>query len=289
MSGGGGSAGSIDYPAYLENIHSHWLTHNTLTVGSDTMTYSVSDLMETAQTGNSPYFGATPTDVENVFFDPASGITDYTTAISPYELLWDFHQWDVDTAYTTYSTDTAVNAVTDAFTDSLNDEIDEQVMPSFLAGHANMNSVMGSAFVIGRAMIANTKAREIAKVDASLRTTTVLQRLGIKMEWNRMISVLGAENARLYLAAKHEEQESSLDYAAKDAIWDLEMYQYGFRAMAAVAGTANPSVPSHKPSVLGGAISGAAAGAMIGAETGTPHGVAVGAAIGAGVGIASTL
>ena len=53
--GGGGGSGEIGYPDYLENTHKNFLYGGSIGVGADTMTSSIIDLMDTAQTAASPY------------------------------------------------------------------------------------------------------------------------------------------------------------------------------------------------------------------------------------------
>jgi hypothetical protein len=179
-----------------------------------------------------------------------------------------------------------------AFTTDLDAQYDNTIIPSFETGMTDLNAVASSAFVIGKAGVAAQKTREVAKFTGDIKTRIALQRIQLKMEWRRVLSTFSVENSRIYLAAKHEEDESNIDYGTRNLTWDLEMYQYGTQVLASIAGTASQKLPSHKPSALGAGLAGAAAGAMVGAELGTaggPYGTAIGAAIGGTLGIASAL
>jgi len=48
--GGGGGSGEVDYPDYMKVIHNDWLDNT----GLDTLTSSITDIMEVAQ-GGSPW------------------------------------------------------------------------------------------------------------------------------------------------------------------------------------------------------------------------------------------
>jgi hypothetical protein len=288
-SGGGGSSGSVNYPEYMKQVHNNFLTQTAIPGGVDNMNNSIIDLMNNTHSVVSPYDSFTATDPDTIFFNAGKTITDYDDN-NPYELLEDFVDWDVDAQFTTYAAET--NPLTTAYTSGLQDEVDEKILPQFMAGHADMNSVMSSAFVIGKSLIAGNVTREVAKFDGQLKTDMIMRRMMLKMEWNRLINVVSLENSRIYLAAKHEEDESNLDAAAKDGLWDLEVYQYGGNILAAIAGTAVSRTATSKPSTLGAAMTGAAAGALVGAQIGAaggPIGAGAGALIGGALGIASTL
>ena len=96
--GGGGSSGKVDFPDHMKVAHKDWLDNT----GTDTMTFSVVDLMNTAMTGASPYNGYSTIDPDDAFFEGLNTVTDYRT---PYDLLDCFDRWSPDTAYTAYLDD----------------------------------------------------------------------------------------------------------------------------------------------------------------------------------------
>lgn len=96
--GGGGSSGKVDFPDHMKVAHKDWLDGT----GTDTMTSSVVDLMNTAMTGASPYNGYTPVDPDLAFFAATEDLSDYRT---PYEMLRCFDTWSTDTAFTDYAND----------------------------------------------------------------------------------------------------------------------------------------------------------------------------------------
>jgi hypothetical protein len=104
--------------------------------------------------------------------------------------------------------------------------------------------------------------------------------LSTQLQFGVAISNLTADANRIKLVAKQEEYDKNLKYSRQDAVWDLEMYQYGGNVLASIAGTAikQEGEVSTGASVLGGALAGAAAGAALG-----PVGALSGGAV-AGVG-----
>lgn len=284
-SGGGGSSGKVDFPSHMKTAHKDWLDHT----GTDSMTYSVVDLMNTAMASTSPYNGYVPKDPDTAFFALGNDLSTYTT---PYELLKGFDEWGIDAAFDTYMADDAafITAAIVAHSVRLEDELDNTVLPKFKAGMVNINATMSSAFVIGEAQIRDSKAKKVAEADANIRLQRIQQgseisikRMGVWSDWKRTISQLAAEFARLYLAASFERDNSYLEKLHKDTTWDLEMYVYGTQVMACISGTASTVNEMPKQSALGGAISGGLSGAAMGSAI-----PGIGTGIGAALGIAGS-
>lgn len=278
MGGSSGSAGKVDFPAYMKDMHGDWLDHG----GTDTMTFSVVDLMNTAQTGNSPYSGYTPVDPDDAFFASGQTLANY---LSSYEQLKLFDDWGMEAAYDGYIVDDAarITAAVAAQSALMNDEIDTTILPAFKAGLANMNATMSSAFVIGEAVIRDGKARKLAETDANIRLARLeqgavhaLNRANLYMEWKRLVTVLTTENARMYLQAYADRDEMYLHGLHKNATWDLEMYQYGYAGIASIHGSSGVIPESPR----GGKLAGAMSGAAVGYQVGGGYGAAVGGVIG---------
>ena len=203
--GGGGGTGVVEYPAYMETIHSDWVDNT----GADTSTDSVTDIMNAAL-GNSPWIGQTP-------YDPDADITAYEAAISGFDTILagitETTEWadlfaqavtsitigDVtvvdesvsDAVAVVDSTvsdvvvadktivDKSVSGITDAeiiidsaaFGASLDDQIITTVLPRFQGGMRDINAVVSSAFVIGQSIIESFKDRDVAKHESGLRVS----------------------------------------------------------------------------------------------------------------------
>jgi hypothetical protein len=300
---GGSSSGSINYPGYLKNLHKNLLTGNPLDpayyeLGTNPLASGVVELMNAAIrtsyytiTTASPYNGATVLDPNDAFFNTGDSLSDYTGQ-SAFKLLQLFLAETPESLYTTYATDAAATAMIAAFSTDLSTEYDARIIPNYNKGYTDINATMSSAYTIGLTHIAAQQTREVAKFTADIKTRIALQRVQMKMEWRRILSTFSVENTRMYIIAKQEEEENKIEYDVKDALWDLEVFQYGNQTMASIAGGATSTQKVPKPSVLGATLSGAAAGALAGASIGAaggPIGMAGGAAIGGAMGFASTL
>ena len=287
---GGGSSGTVDYPAYMKTAHGNWLDSG----GVDTMTYSVVDLMNTAMSGASPYSGYIGPDTEDAFFGAGKTIANYK---EPFEYMLAFSGYDVDAKTLAYSSDADAIIVANVAANSaiLDDEYDQKILPKFEHGMADINAVMSSAFVIGRGLLIDSKLKQIAKYSAELRTQAMdwaLKRVSLNMEFHRLLTIGSTEMARIYLAARTEIDGEVLSNAEKNAKWDLEIYQYGTQVLASIGGTATSKTQMDKGSKIGGAISGALAGAAMGAMLGgpaAPFTATTGAVIGGIMGLAGGL
>ncbi len=161
----------------------------------------------------------------------------------------------------------------------------------------DINAVTSSAFAIGRAVIEDGQTRQVAKYSADLHmkafSDDALQLIALKLEYQKNATHMGAEIRRIGIVAKKEEREDNTEIAVADALWDLELFQYGGNFLASIgAATVQTGLSKGKPSkaasAIGGGLSGAAAGAMIGAKSGSAAGY-WGAGIGAVVGAAAGL
>ena len=369
--GGGGSqpSGASDYPIYMKKIHANWLNHSSYTDGvGDNIDLSVVDLMNTTMAGGSPFAGMVTSiaadypqfkaiDPEKIFFATGAGIASYRT---PFEMLRCFDRFDIDTTYTNYKPSydteakyTALRETYDtnaAYTGFLSDDttrltniitaadtlqtdlMNTNNLPAFQQGMANINAVMSSAFVIGNALILDSKTKAITHLDAEMRykrltdgtihaldrvkteinwknisadmalrrvatginwlqttESIALGRNAATVEWRRLITTMSAEFARLYAATKSDIDGHYLDVKAKDAIWDIELYQYGANILSSISGSALSKgyVPSSR-STMGGALSGALSGGATGAMM-MPANPVLGAAGGAAIGLAASL
>lgn len=319
--GGGSSSGASDFPTYMKESHDNWL-RGTAQPSGDAMTLSVIDLMNTGMTGASPYAAYSPLSINTAFFLTGNTVVNYRT---PYELLKCFDQYDVDGVYTsyqiTYDLDAAftsyVSDDTAAITTAMNAEaslmtdlVNNTILPAFQQGMSNIGSIMSSAFTIGGALIADGKTKQLAQNDAKIRLVRLtdgrnlalarieaqkawkmqnaelaMKHMGVIIDWRRLVTSMSADFARMYVAARHDSDTTTVEISAKDALWDVELYQYGCNVLAAISGAAlSKGVSAGKGSSLGGALSAGLSGAAAGAMVGGP----VGAGIGATIGIASS-
>ena len=298
-SGGGGSSGAVSYPAYMEALHSSLLSH----AGADTITDSLVDIMN-AGLGNSPWTGLTA-------YNPDADIAAYEAGLTAFSAILAglSETTDWDTIYNqakvtiTPITEAVILADIAAFSNQVDDELLTKVLPRFRRGMQDINAVVSSAFPIGEAVIEAFRDRDVAKFSSGLRIALesknsdllisgsgqmmqmMLQRIG----WEESYAKVLVEAKRMKIVAKKEQTDQDAKLDEEDALWDLELFQYGGNLLAGIGGgvsTPNTKQPGQAQSMIGGALSGGVAGGMIaGASQGAisgPWGMAIGAALGAG-------
>jgi len=280
--GGGSSSGKVDYPDYMKAIHEDWM-HQT----SDVIDASINDTMNTAL-GNSPFSTATAYDPDTEVANMLSSADDLQTMVT---LLGSNNNEVDDLASIALSSNDEIADAVSAYSNILSDEVDTNVLPKFEAGMRNINAVQSSSFVIGRAIIAETELKEIARFTANLSVQDVsevrqasLQLISTQMQYQSTATQYIVESNRIKVVAKGEEDKQNVAYDEQDGLWDLEVYKYGGNLMGAISGSAisqgsEEGGSSKTASAIGGALSGAAAGAAFGP---------MGAGIGAAAGIASS-
>lgn len=330
-SGGGGSSGAVDYPAYMKTRHETWLSE----IATD---------ITIAQSAN-PYSTAVAYDPDCVLAASnfvISQFYDLVVAIDPvvdWAANFDIAEAKFHEQVITTITDYAFSSIFDyahvadlisSFQSDLEARRDNDFKPAYKVGMQNVNAVMSSAFTIGDALITAQVARDVANFSADLNfkneekllqyeqvqaeentahnrnviarnqleisqavskgqfgvsgSQAISSLLSTQLQFGVAISNLTTDANRIKIVSKQEETDKNLKYDRQDAVWDLEMYQYGSNVMASIAGTAlkQESEVSTGASVLGGALTGAAVGAAIG-PVGALSGGAV-AGIGAAIG-----
>jgi hypothetical protein len=333
-SSGGGSSGAVSHSAYLENIHSDWLSNG----GADSITSSVTDIMNAAL-GNSPWTGLAA-------YDPSTDITAYETVLTAFKTILsgivDTTDWAslytqalasigaynplvIPDMVATTITNATITASSTAHADLIDDEMTTKVLPRFRRGMQDINAVVSSAFPIGEAIIEAFRDRDVAEYDAKLRLEAEIKNAEINTEvrkinilknldlwkgnkqdyltasgqmlqlmmnrigWEEGYAKSFIESKRIKIVAKKEQTDQDAKIDEEDALWDLEVFQFGANVMAGIQGGtsgARAKQPSMLQSMIGGALSGAASGAMIGSAI-PGVGTAIGAGIGGVLGLAS--
>jgi len=272
--GGGGSSGQVDFPLYMKRIHEDWMDRT----DRDDIETSVTAVMNTAL-GSSPFASA-------VAYDPDSDLTAMAGHVTKFQTLVNLLSsgTTLDTLVANVLSDSTISDLSDAFDDDLSDQLDANVYPRFEAGMRDINSVMSSTFVIGRAVIEDGRVRESAKFLANLRykfaSDDALRLIGMKLQYQQSLTQMGIENGRIKIVAKSEEEIQNTKYDEADAKWDLEVFQFGSNVLASISGAAHyvpdKAATNKTQSAIGGALSGAGMGFMVGG----PMGAAIGGAIG---------
>jgi len=106
----------------------------------------------------------------------------------------------------------------------------------------------------------------------------------LKLDANSSLAHTIIEANRISIVAEKEEDERQVSIDSRDALWNLEAFQYVGNLIAGISGgTLVPNMsegPSRMQSTMGGAMSGAAMGTMVSPGMGTAVGAGVGAVMG---------
>lgn len=252
---GGDTTTTIRYAPYVESHHTTFL-----------------DLIATYTTAgvtDSAFDGYTDIVVDIGFFG-----TGYTIASFPslYDMFGKFMAGlDVDTLFSQTFEDTvnatAINELVSAEAALLDDDIEANVLPRFKIGMRNANSVMSSSYVIGKAMIEDTRIKQIEKFSAELKYRMIpvaVDRWKTHLEWNKSVVGVYAEVMKLFFSAKMDVTDFNYTMLAKDKLWPFTVLDYERAALGALQGATITDKDVAGGSKAGNAISGTLSGAAMG-------------------------
>lgn len=284
-SGGGGStSGMTDFPEYMKTFHGRILDHS----GADAPIASALDGYNYAIQGNSPYYNyITNTEpIAQAFMGAGKSLNSYKKL---FELLETYQNLDFDNLVAAYSSNTTVEELMQAVSIALDDEIETTIMPKFKGNMRSIGAVMSSAYVMGEALIWDSKIKALAKERLNIEQIVNQNKdMAIKyattyMEFKKSIPLVTTDLVKYYYALKTDLDDHYSSMHSKDLRWDLDMLQYVNNTLSSISGAALSQGTTDKPpskvaSAIGGALSGAAAGAM--ATGGNPIGAVAGGVIG---------
>ena len=242
---------------------------------------------------NSPYDDVADLDMEAGLLGTGYVLADFPSLFDMYgkfmagldiEVL--FNQTFEDTVNAT-----EVTALVSAESALLDDEIISNALPRFSTGMRDINSVLSSTFIIGRAQIEDTKTKLVAKFSAELKYRLIpvaVERWSRHLEWNKAVVQTYADMMKLYVMTSLDIASHNQDTAAKNALWPFTILDFE-RAMvgalnSAGGGPTKAAGGSMATKAISGALGGAAMGAMM-----TPAMPMVGAAVGGVLGLAGGL
>jgi len=276
--GGGDTKTTVRYAGYIEDKHEAFL--NEMVV------------RRTAAISNSPYATVATIASDDGFFGVG-----YTLASFPslYDMYGKFMAGlDVEVLYDQIYGDLMEGAVTHNLVSAeaafLSDELASDTIPRYEAGMRDLNAVVSSTFVVGKALLEETRVKAVAKYSAGLQYALLpvaAQRWQTHLEWNKGVVVTYAEIMKLYFSAKMDVDNQNTEMVAKNRLWPFTVLDYERVAIAALQGATKSSSSAAGSSGVGRAISGvlggAASGAMIGSAVpgiGTVTGAVVGGILG---------
>lgn len=266
MGGGGSSSPAntqtmVRYAPYVEAQHEAFLAH-------------IASARDTALV-SSPFDDYTDIIVDAAFFGVGYLISSFP---SLYDMYGKFMAGlDIDTLWTQIFADTVnspeVDALLVAESHLMDDDIVAHSMPRLQTGMRDINAVMGSSYVIGRAIIEDAKVKAMAKYSADLRYRLIPIASGrwtTHLDWNKGVVGVYAELMKLYFSTKIDVDEANYAMSAKDKLWPFTVLDFERAALGALQGAINSKTDvagaSTASKVIGGALSGAAMGAMVGSQ-----------------------
>jgi hypothetical protein len=241
---------------------------------------------------SSPYKDYVDFSIEDAFFGAGYALGSFP---SLYDMYGKFMAGlDIEVLFDQTFEDTINGTVVDnaisAEADRLEDDLVQNAIPRLETGLRDINSVMSSSFVVGRAMMETARTKAISRFSAELKARLIpvaADRWARHLEWNRSVVEMYAQVLKFYFLSKIDVDNHNFEIAAKNALWPFTILQYEISALGVLNGakdiTSDVAGASKASKILGGAMMGASAGAMTGAAIGSGGGP-IGAAIGAGVG-----
>lgn len=302
-SGGGGQSGKVGYADYLEATHSHLLFGHTAAGYSTAPSMAITDdrnamaYLNVALSSNNPFTDLTAYDGTSAINLAISNYDSFSTVIVGLSPVTDWttyisagRAWADSVMYSS----AAVTSLVDAF--------ERQATPTFMrglnrftAGLADINSVMGSAFVIGMSNLERQFAQDVNDYRQKATLTLLKDRnLLIYQGANDMAKMqaqmiqgyqaktqIYMDLMKLRIAAGVEQKTAQIDYEMRRLTWDMELFTHVSNIMAGITGAAVVPRPlSPMASLVSGALTGAATLAPIGAAVGGPEGAIIAAIVG---------
>ena len=271
MSGGGGSkvpanttnSQTIRYAPYIETRHEDFLTavYNERVIAIE----------------DNPFEEYSDTIVESAFFG-GNIISDFP---SLYDMYGKFLAGlDIEVLFDQVFEDTVNSVVVDSLVAAesamMDDDIDENSVPRLQVGMRDINSVMTSSFLVGKAIIDDAKVKALNKFSAELRYRLIpvaQARWTTHLEWNNKVVGLYAELMKFYYTVKSDTDEAKSANEAKKVLWPFTVLDFERAALGTLQGATNSKEnvagASTMSKVIGGALSGAAMGAMVGSSFNT--------------------
>jgi hypothetical protein len=285
----------VDYPTYMQTVHSHWLD-GTGSIGAGGVELAITQALAA-----NPFTGLVGYNPTTDVAAMATAIAAFQTIVTAMEANSDYATYNTASAAqvdTVYNPSTYISAKIAAHASTLDTELNTKVYPKYEAGMRDANAVMTSAFAIGRAIIEMDRNDKVDKFASDLELQAVSKRADLiqaatsemiriylqKAEYGRVIMAVQLDKLRIGIAAQQDYLTEGKAIAGDAGRWPLEVYKYGANMLAGISGGTTGSVPvdgNKTARIIGSGLSGAAAGAMIGgAITGSDSGSGYGALIG---------
>jgi hypothetical protein len=281
MGSSGGNSGKIDFPDHMKIYHKKILDHT----GVDEPVVSVTDAFNYAAGGNSPYLAyiTNPDPVADAFFTGGQSVDDYARI---FNLLKTFQEFDTATDYAARTAGLDSASLITKIGNSIDDDITLNVLPKFKASLRSMGAVMSSAFIIGEALIWDSKEKALAKECIEIEKLSLMvkdqawkQTIAL-VEYKKSIVTISSDATKMFYALKTDLDDHYSMMHEKDLKWDLDLFQYVNNTLASINGAAHPVGGGKGGSKVGSALSGALSMAATGASMGGAPGAGIGGLLG---------
>ena len=267
----------VRYAPYVEDHHQSFLND----VG-----YKVDRLID-----ESPYEDFSNITVDDGFFGAGYALASFP---SLYDMFGKFMAGlDIEVLSNQMMEDTVnsstVGELVRAESELLQDHVDTKIMPKFQTGMRDINSVMSSSYIVGKAIIADSQVKALSKFSGELKyrlVSVAVEKWKAHLQWNQGVIESYSRILKLFVAAKMDTEEHNQRLAAKNSLWPFTVLEYQRAALGALQGATNQGGGGAESSQIGksigGAMSGAATGFMV--SGGNP----LGAVVGGGIGLAAS-
>jgi len=237
-SGGGGStSGMTDFPVYMKTLHGAILNHS----GADSPIVSVIDSFNYAVQGNSPFYNYTTNTepIAQAFMGAGKTLNSYSKI---FELLKSYQDVDLNAIAASYGAPTTAEELMQAVSIALDDDIETNILPKFKANMRSIGAVMSSAYVMGEALIWDSKIKALAKERLNIEQVISQNReLALKyatvfIDLKRNIALTTLDSVKYYYALKTDLDDHYSSMLSKDMRWELELYQYCNNTLSSISG-----------------------------------------------------
>jgi len=281
MGSSSGNSGKVDFPDHMKVFHKKILDHT----GLDGPVISVTGAFNYAAEGASPYLSyiTNPDPITGAFFTDGQSVDNYAKI---FNLLKTFQDFDTATDYAARTSGLDSAALTAKIGESIDDDITLNVLPKFKASLRSMGAVMSSAFIVGEALIWDSKEKALAKECIEIEKLSLMakdqawkQTIAL-VEYKKSIVEISSDAIKLFYALKTDLDDHYSAMHEKDLKWDLDLFQYVNNTLASISGAAHPVGNGKGGSKIGSALAGALSGAASGALKGGAPGAGIGGLLG---------
>jgi hypothetical protein len=274
----------VRYAPYLEEYHQAFLG-----VTRDKVLTAIID---------SPYGDYTPIEVNNAFFSIGLSISDYPTL---YDMFGKHMSgFDVEVLYRSdfenLFTKSEINSSVAAAIGLVNDDVITKVLNKFQTAMRDINSVITSSFIVGKAMVENMRVKKLSEISSKAKFELISdpqKSSNAFLSWAKKVVTSYAESMKLYYSAAMDVNEINFKMKVQDVLWPLIILDFERSALSSLKGqTSYQKVAKRQRSALSKALliaSYGVTGITVGASIGGWVGAVIGAVVGIIVGLAMVL